>query len=66
MVLSLTGIAFVLGLVGFAYLPHEVPLSWADAVYNALRLFVLNGTVTAAPIEERFFRLGDSGGGNEE
>jgi hypothetical protein len=43
---SLAFLAFALGVVGFAHLPREVPMSWEDDVYNTLQLFVLNVSFT--------------------
>ncbi len=38
---SLAFLAFALGVVGFAHLPRDVPMTWEDDVYNTLQLFVL-------------------------
>lgn len=46
LVWSLAFLAFVLGVVGFAHLPREIPMSWEDDVYNTLQLFVLNVSFT--------------------
>jgi TrkA-N domain/RyR domain len=43
---SLAFVAFVLGVIGFAHLPRDVPMTWEDDVYNTLQLFVLNVSFT--------------------
>ena len=43
---ALAMLAFILGMIGFAKMPSDTPMSCSDLVYSTLQLFVLNVSIS--------------------